>query len=109
MFFLNLPTNEERKSIFEVHLKRYRPDSIDGFQTTLLSDLSKESNDDKGDSKDSDDKDEKEKEEKEEKDGVESKLKEMTVNELKTILREMELPVSGSKTKLISRIIENTD
>jgi SpoVK/Ycf46/Vps4 family AAA+-type ATPase len=42
MFFLNLPTNEERKSIFEVHLKRYRPDSVDGFQTTLLSDLSKE-------------------------------------------------------------------
>ena len=36
------------------------------------------------------------------------KLKEMTVNELKTILVDLKLPVSGNKTKLITRIIENT-
>ena len=37
------------------------------------------------------------------------KLKEMTVNELKTILIDLKLPVSGNKTKLITRIIENTE
>ena len=36
-------------------------------------------------------------------------LKSMTVNELKTILIDLKLPVSGNKTKLISRIIENTE
>ena len=35
-------------------------------------------------------------------------LKQMTVNELKTILVDMKLPVSGNKTKLITRIIDNT-
>ena len=42
MFFLNLPTREERESIFEVHLKRCRPDLIDQYQLKLLGDLSKE-------------------------------------------------------------------
>ena len=42
MFFLNLPTREEREAIFEVHLKRFRPDSITNFQTPLLGQLSKE-------------------------------------------------------------------
>ena len=31
----------------------------------------------------------------------------MTVSELKKILVEMNLPVSGNKTKLIERILEN--
>ena len=42
MFFLNLPTREEREAIFEVHLKKYRPDSIENFQIPLLGQLSKE-------------------------------------------------------------------
>jgi len=42
MFFLNLPTREEREAIFEVHLKKYRPDSINNFQVPLLGQLSKE-------------------------------------------------------------------
>jgi len=42
MFFLNLPTPQEREAIFEVHLKKYRPDSITKFQTPLLGQLSKE-------------------------------------------------------------------
>ena len=42
MFFLNLPTREEREAIFEVHLKKYRPDSIENFQLPLLGQLSKE-------------------------------------------------------------------
>jgi SpoVK/Ycf46/Vps4 family AAA+-type ATPase len=42
MFFLNLPTREEREAIFEVHLRKYRPDSIDNFQIPLLGQLSKE-------------------------------------------------------------------
>ena len=42
MFFLNLPTREEREAIFEVHLKKYRPDFIQNFQTPLLGQLSKE-------------------------------------------------------------------
>ncbi len=42
MFFLNLPTREEREAIFEVHLKKYRPDSIQNFQVSLLGQLSKE-------------------------------------------------------------------
>ena len=31
----------------------------------------------------------------------------MTVNELKKVLVDMKLPVSGNKTKLIERILEN--
>ena len=42
MFFLNLPTREEREAIFEVHLKKYRPDAITNFQIPLLGQLSKE-------------------------------------------------------------------
>ena len=42
MFFLNLPTREEREAIFEVHLKKYRPDSLQNFQVSLLGQLSKE-------------------------------------------------------------------
>ena len=42
MFFLNLPTREEREAIFEVHLKKYRPESIQNFQVPLLGQLSKE-------------------------------------------------------------------
>ena len=42
MFFLNLPTREEREAIFEVHLKKSRPDSIKNFQLPLLGQLSKE-------------------------------------------------------------------
>lgn len=42
MFFLGLPTREEREAIFEVHLKKHRPDSIDKFQIPLLGQLSKE-------------------------------------------------------------------
>jgi SpoVK/Ycf46/Vps4 family AAA+-type ATPase len=42
IFFLNLPTREERESIFNVHLKRFRPEGVENFQTPLLSQLSKE-------------------------------------------------------------------
>jgi SpoVK/Ycf46/Vps4 family AAA+-type ATPase len=42
MFFLNLPTREEREAIFEVHLKKYRPDSVKNFQIPLLGQISKE-------------------------------------------------------------------
>ena len=42
MFFVNLPTREERESIFTVHLEKQRPDSIDKFQLPLLGQLSKE-------------------------------------------------------------------
>ena len=42
MFFLSLPTREEREAIFEVHLKKYRPESIQNFQIPLLGQLSKE-------------------------------------------------------------------
>ena len=42
MFFLGLPTREEREAIFNVHLKKYRPTEIGNFQTKLLSELSKE-------------------------------------------------------------------
>ena len=42
MFFLNLPTREERQAIFEVHLKKYRPDLIQSFQLPLLGQLSKD-------------------------------------------------------------------
>jgi SpoVK/Ycf46/Vps4 family AAA+-type ATPase len=39
-FFLNLPTQEEREAIFKVHLKKYRPNSINLFQLSLLGQLS---------------------------------------------------------------------
>lgn len=42
IFFLNLPSREEREAIFEVHLKKYRPDGIQNFQIPLLSQLSAE-------------------------------------------------------------------
>jgi SpoVK/Ycf46/Vps4 family AAA+-type ATPase len=42
MFFLSLPAREEREAIFEVHLKKYRPDCINNFQLPLLGQLSKE-------------------------------------------------------------------
>jgi SpoVK/Ycf46/Vps4 family AAA+-type ATPase len=41
-FFLNLPTREEREAIFEVHLKKYRPQALSNFQIPLLGQLSKE-------------------------------------------------------------------
>jgi SpoVK/Ycf46/Vps4 family AAA+-type ATPase len=40
LFFLNLPTQEEREAIFKVHLKKYRPNSINYFQLSLLGQLS---------------------------------------------------------------------
>ena len=42
MFFLSLPTREEREDIFTVHLKKYRPQLKDGYQLPLLGELSKE-------------------------------------------------------------------
>ena len=42
MFFLNLPTREEREAIFEVHLRKYRPDAVTNFQLPLLGQLSKD-------------------------------------------------------------------
>ena len=42
MFFLNLPTREEREAIFEVHLNKYRPGKTKDFQTPLLGQVSKE-------------------------------------------------------------------
>ena len=42
MFFVNLPTREEREDIFKVHLNKYRPKIIESFQIKLLSELSKE-------------------------------------------------------------------
>ena len=42
MFFLNLPTREEREAIFEVHLRKYRPDAVANFQLPLLGQLSKD-------------------------------------------------------------------
>ena len=42
VFFLSLPTKEERQAIFEVHLRKARPERIDEFTLPLLSDLSKD-------------------------------------------------------------------
>lgn len=42
VFFLNLPTKEERGAIFEVHLKKVRPERITEFSIPLLSELSKD-------------------------------------------------------------------
>jgi SpoVK/Ycf46/Vps4 family AAA+-type ATPase len=42
MFFLGLPTREEREAIFTVHLNKYRPNALSNFQVKLFSELSKE-------------------------------------------------------------------
>ena len=42
IFFLGLPTRQEREAIFEVHLKKCRPTKLDTFQIPLLSDLTKD-------------------------------------------------------------------
>lgn len=42
VFFLALPTKEERQAIFEVHLRKARPNRIEEFALPLLSDLSKD-------------------------------------------------------------------
>ena len=42
IFFLALPTRQEREAIFEVHLKKSRPESLNNFQISLLSDLTKD-------------------------------------------------------------------
>ena len=42
IFFLGLPTRQEREAIFEVHLKNSRPEKLDTFQIPLLSDLTKD-------------------------------------------------------------------
>jgi len=42
MFFLNLPSQEEREAIFNVHLTRFRPKEVENFQLKLLGQLSKE-------------------------------------------------------------------
>jgi SpoVK/Ycf46/Vps4 family AAA+-type ATPase len=42
MFFLTLPTREEREAIFGVHLQKFRPDSQANFKVPLLSELSKD-------------------------------------------------------------------
>ena len=39
--FFNLPTHDERKSIFYVHLQKYRPSFFRDYPLTLLSTLSK--------------------------------------------------------------------
>eukprot|EP00966_Prymnesium_polylepis_P337369 7392003-Prymnesium_polylepis.7 len=42
VFFLSLPTKEERQAIFDVHLRKARPNRIEEFALPLLSDLSKD-------------------------------------------------------------------
>nr|YP_011007478.1 hypothetical protein V2496_pgp041 [Sporochnus bolleanus]WAM64907.1 hypothetical protein [Sporochnus bolleanus] len=37
IFFLDIPTEEERKLIYEIHLKRFRPDSWERFDSEKLS------------------------------------------------------------------------
>lgn len=39
IFFLGLPTREEREAIFNVHLKKFRPKTYGNFQVELLSQL----------------------------------------------------------------------
>jgi SpoVK/Ycf46/Vps4 family AAA+-type ATPase len=41
VFFLALPTQQERQAIFEVHLQKSQRTDFKTFQTPLLSDLSK--------------------------------------------------------------------
>ena len=42
MFFLDLPTKEEREAIFAVHLKKFRPDSVGNYKIRLLGELSRD-------------------------------------------------------------------
>ena len=42
VFFLSLPKKEERQAIFDVHLRKVRPNRIEEFELCLLSDLSKD-------------------------------------------------------------------
>lgn len=42
IFFLNLPTIEERKDIFKVHINKYRPSSSEAFHLPIFSELSKD-------------------------------------------------------------------
>ena len=42
MFFLNLPTRDEREDIFAVHLERFRPQASQQYKLSLLGDLSKD-------------------------------------------------------------------
>ena len=42
VFFLTLPTKEERREIFKVHLKKARQERLEEFELSLLSDLSKD-------------------------------------------------------------------
>ena len=42
VFFLSLPTKEERKEIFGVHLRKVRQTRLEEFELSLLSDLSKD-------------------------------------------------------------------
>jgi len=42
VFFLALPTREERQAIFEVHLSKFRPGKERNFEIGLLSELSKD-------------------------------------------------------------------
>jgi SpoVK/Ycf46/Vps4 family AAA+-type ATPase len=42
LFYLGLPTCEEREAIFEVHLRKYRANLLETFQLSLLGNLTKE-------------------------------------------------------------------
>jgi hypothetical protein len=42
LFFINLPTYEERKEIFLLHLKRFRPTELSNFDIDKMSSISKE-------------------------------------------------------------------
>lgn len=42
IFFLNLPTRVEREDIFKVHINKYRPNSLETFQLSILSELAKD-------------------------------------------------------------------
>jgi SpoVK/Ycf46/Vps4 family AAA+-type ATPase len=42
LFFINLPNYEERKEIFTLHLKRFRPMELRNFDIELMADISKE-------------------------------------------------------------------
>ncbi|MFN5979912.1 MAG: AAA family ATPase, partial [Pseudanabaena sp.] len=42
LFFINLPTPEERKEIFQLHLKRFRPMELRNFDIDRMASISKE-------------------------------------------------------------------
>ena len=42
MFFVDLPSASERQEIFEVHLKKQRPETFNTFPLPLLSELAKD-------------------------------------------------------------------